>query len=134
MIKAFSLIEFVFVVAIVGILSLSFLHLQNPNPTLCVKKLESFLANLQDEISRAFMQAYIMHKDFDMLEQLLATKHFASTSSCKLAIKNQKIQVQAYKLKTTFSIQSVALNTAPRLSCPLSNPLCKKLSNRILSK
>lgn len=133
MIRAFSLIELVFVVAITGILSLAFLHLQNPNPTICIQKLEGFLASMQDEISRAFMHSYLTHKSFDV-DQILKTKQFKSTPACKLTFKNQKIQVQAYNLKTTFSFQAMASNTAPKLSCPLSNSLCKKLNNRLLSK
>ncbi len=134
MIKAFSFIELIFVIVVVGILSLAFLHLQNPNPTICIQKLESFLSSLQDEISKGFMHSYLGNKDFNVLNHALKIKQFASTPMCRVTIKNQKIQVQAYNLKTTFSFQILAPDTAPRLSCPFSNSLCKKLNNRLLSK
>lgn len=119
---------------IVSVLSLAFLRLGDSG--VCTQKLGIFLSSLQDRIAQGFLRSYMAHQTFGAkdVDALLHSSIFPSKGNCKLVVSDQKIQVQSGNLQTIFEIQYVSENAAPKIICPFSNPLCKKLNSRILAK
>lgn len=136
--KAFSIIELIFVITILGILATLGFQKNLFKETRCTAYLASSLANFQNEISLYFTNSYLSHKnisfeDIEILFQKYTTKN---TPFCSLTLNQKNLSITATNnnLKTTLNITPKDLSTNLKIQCPFSNILCKKIHYRYSSK
>lgn len=137
-VRAFSMIELVFVVAILGILSALFFKTSFTNP--CFYRLGGVLSAFQDEITKNFTLSYIAGRDTgsisysEILHNAMDSQHFISTPTCSIHLSYPYLNLRDGDLSTTFAFSSASLRYNPKLSCPFSDLLCKKIHHRLSLK
>ncbi|MDO7252537.1 type II secretion system protein [Helicobacter cappadocius] len=130
--NAFSYIELVFGIVIFGvILSLAVPRLSF-NSKICNITLSTRLATVQNELSLLFTQSLFSQKKITKNEIYLVLSHLEeeNTSKCsmKFDTKSNSIFAVSGEESVKFSISPKDFSTNPKISCPLVNRLCKKLS------
>lgn len=136
--RAFSVLELLLVVAIVGILGSLALQQYSYKESACVENLIQNLQNLQDDIAQYFTKQYLLQSRArmqlnDLMQSLMQNRQL-SNPRCSILINNDKITMTSYGLKTTFTLTPTTEFSAPKISCPLSNELCKKINHRLSKK
>ncbi len=134
--NAFSLIELVFIIAIVGILVFVLPRELNIPQRACYAKLASQLASLQQNLSIAYTKATLSLQNIPQNDVLTIIESFRLESKhCFLGFEKSKFVAKAFSEKTTFTLEPSDLSVQPSFKCPFSsNALCREILERTKTK
>ena len=137
--SAFSLIELVCVIAILGVLVVaipSFLHTKEKS---CYAKLAQSLATLQERFSLLYTSftlsptplATMQESSLQLLQTSLQNSDFGNTKNCQLTFSKNRLIATAGNQNTIFSITPSDFSEQPAFKCNFTtNALCRKILER----
>lgn len=138
--RAFSLIEIIFSVVLLGVvLTLAIPHL-SVNSRICELNLGTRLAVVQNKISILFMQAQLKDQSVDKAQilNLLNSLSDTNTAQCSFLLISKKtsltLQATSKNQSTYFRIKPADLSSNPRIYCSIGDILCRKITHRIKEK
>lgn len=136
--KAFSYIELVFAIVIFGVILTLALPKLSFNAKICQINLSTRLASVQNELSLVFTYAQLSQTPIDKnkIYSIFHSLEDGNTSKCFIRFNQQTSTIEAISgiESVKFSITPKDLSVNPKISCPLNNPLCKKISYKTKEK
>lgn len=136
--KAFSYIELVFAIVIFGVILTLALPKLTFSAKICQINLSTRLATMQNELSLIFTHAQLSQTPIDKnkIYSIFHTLEDGNTSKCSIRFNQQTSTIEAISERESvkFSIIPKDFSVNPKISCPLINPLCKKLSFKTKQK
>ncbi|PAF49566.1 hypothetical protein BKH41_02565 [Helicobacter sp. 12S02232-10] len=136
--KAFSLIEIVFGIVILGILVSVAIPRLSSDSKICELALSSKLGILQSKISLLFTKAHLSDQKINRSEifALLGALDKDGTNECFLRFNPQNLTILAksHSQATILRISPKDFSSNPKIFCELSNPLCKKINYKTKKK
>lgn len=137
--RAFSLIELVFVIVLIGVISSIAVYKLNASAPYhaCVRKISVNLEHFQLSLARTISENYYLAQSSQPnLEGIFASYALSGKCSLMLDSKNGvKILVASYgTLRETFTIQPIDLSVSPRISCKLKDSFCRDIKGRTKSQ
>lgn len=133
--KAFSLIELIFVIALVGVLASIAIPRLQISQKACYAKLASKLTLLQQELS-FFYTKITLNQSTPSQDDILAiiATHSLVESRCFFGISGANLIAKAFDESTSFSIEPSDFSVQPSFKCLFSNALCREILNRTKAK
>lgn len=133
--SAFSTIELVFVITLLGVLILalpSSLHLREKS---CYATLASSLANLQERLSLIYTDFTLHPKSLDAMREsslaILSSINTTNTHNCALEFAKNRLIARANGQTVTFSIEPNDFSEQPAFKCNFTtSALCRKILER----
>ena len=137
--SAFSLIELVFVISLLGVLVVampSFLHIKEKS---CYAKLAHSLADLQERFSLLYTSftlnptplATMQESSLNLLQRSLQNNDFGNTTNCQLIFSKNRLIATAGNQSVTFSITPSDFSEQPAFKCNFTtNTICRKILER----
>ncbi|PAF44723.1 hypothetical protein BJI48_01665 [Helicobacter sp. 11S02596-1] len=102
------------------------------NAKICEIQLSSKLGVLQSRLAMLFTQAQFENKQADIGEifALLNSLNQAGSAECFLRFdpQSRRILARSHSQSTIFTISPNDFSENPKISCPLEDALCKKIS------
>lgn len=136
--KAFGYIELVFAVVILGVILTLALPKLSFSAKICQINLSTRLATMQNELSLLFTRAQLSQTPIDKnkIYSILAALEDGNTSKCSIRFDPQTSAIKAISgvESVIFSITPKDFSINPKISCPLVNSLCKKMSYKTKQK
>ncbi len=133
--KAFSLIELIFIIALVGVLASLAIPRFQISKKACYAKLSNKLTTLQQEISFFYTKATLNQSAINQDEVLsLISTHQLLESNCSFTLSGSSIIAQAFEDMTSFSIEPSDFSVQPSFKCLFSDSLCREILNRTKAK
>lgn len=135
---AFSALELILVIVIVGILSVGALRVvQFQTQKMCLQNLRTKLFVVQERLHTLYLRAFLDSLPPQSLPPqagaILDSLHM-SNSSCGFSYTHPMLYARVGKESIAFSIEPQDLTQNPKISCHYGTPLCKEFFNRILDK
>lgn len=133
--SAFSTIELVFVIALLGVLILaipSSLHLREKS---CYATLASSLSNLQERLSLLYTDFTLHPKPLSAMREsslaILSSINASNTPNCALEFAKNRLVARANGQSVAFSIEPNDFSEQPAFKCNFTtSPLCRKILER----
>lgn len=135
--NAYSFIEVIFIILILGILLNLAISGINNHSKICEIKLSTNLIKVQNNLALAFSDFNLSHKiQKDKLYDILKSIEEQNSLKCGFKFNQTHMELIAYdhKNNTTFKIIPKDLSNNPKILCQYQEPFCKKLSNRTKDK
>lgn len=136
--KAFSYIELVFVIVIFGVILTLALPRLTFSAKVCQINLSTRLATMQNQLSLLFSYAQLSQTPVDKnkIYSIFHTLEDRNTAKCSIRFNEQTLNIEAISgtQSVKFSITPKDFSINPKISCPLSNSLCKKISYKTKQK
>lgn len=135
---AFSALELVLVIVIVGILSAGVLRVvQFQTQKVCLQNLRTKLFVAQEQLHTLYLRAFLDSLPPQSVPQyahtLLATLH-TPDASCGFHYAHPMLYARVGDESIAFSIEPQDLTQNPKIFCHYGTPLCKEFFNRVLDK
>lgn len=136
--RAFSYIELVFAIVIFGVIFTLAVSNFSFNAKICQINLSTRLTSVQNELSLLFTHAQLSQTPIDKnkIYSILATLEDGNTPKCSMKFNTQKSTIKAISetQSVTFLITPKDFSINPKISCPLANALCKKMTYKTKQK
>lgn len=135
---AFSALELILVIVIIGILSIGALKVITFNTQkVCLQNLRTKLFVAQERLHTLYMRGFLdslppqsLAPQASMILHSLHTKN----SSCNFTYTYPMLYAKVGSESIAFSIEPNDLTQNPKIFCHYNTPLCKEFFNRILEK
>jgi len=130
--KGFSLIELVFIVAIVGVIASIGLTKFSIKEKLCYIELANELSNIQYKLSIIYTNLSLSQQEPNKNQILsLISSSSVNKKDCFLGFHQSKLIAKAFDKTTTFSIEPSDVSIQPSFKCAFSsNVLCREILSR----
>lgn len=133
---AFSIIELVFVVSILGVLIFaipSSLHLKEKS---CYATLASSLSNLQEKLSNLYTTFTLNPASLNIMQEttmaILQSHNIDSAKNCSLIFSNNRLIARVGNERVDFSISPSDFSEQPAFKCNFTtSALCRKILERV---
>ena len=130
----FNMIELVFVIVIVGVLTaIAIPRLSVSRDDACFAKLRASLSETETVLSREYTKRFLQSKQMinNELIQYLKTLESSNSDGCSFKVNNEtsvtaSIRSNNIDLKVTID----ATTKSPTLTCDANNDLCRKLTGK----
>lgn len=132
--NGFNMIELVFVLVMVGILSaVAIPRFSVGRDDACYAKLRANLSETETVLSREYTKRFLKGQAMSQAELLTYLKKVESGNSegCKLTVQNvNSIRADIGPRNVILNVAADATTKMPTITCPLTAPTCQKLMGR----
>lgn len=136
--KAFSALELLFVIMILGILSIIATNtFKTHQQKTCLKHLKTQLFLTQEHLSMLYLRDFLHTNPNTTLQAYNLLNKLHSQKTCGFvfeSVPSPRLIAHIQDTKLVFTIQPSDLKTNPRIFCNLNAPLCKEFFGRKLNK
>ena len=135
---AFSALELLLVIVVVGVLSVGALRVvELQTQKMCLQNLRTKLAMAHERLHTLYLREFLDSVSFQNVplqaRAILDSLHTPS-ASCGFAYAHPMLYARVGEVRIAFSIEPQDLSQNPKISCRYATPLCKEFFNRVLDK
>ncbi|WP_394955311.1 type II secretion system protein [uncultured Helicobacter sp.] len=136
--SAFSALELVLVIVIVGILSVGALRVVGlKTQKVCLQNLRTKLFVVQERLHTLYLRGFLDSAPIQNLplqaSAILDSLH-TPNASCGFSYAHPMLYARVGEASIAFSIEPQDLSQNPKIFCHYATPLCKDFFNRVLEK
>ncbi|RAX54715.1 hypothetical protein CCY99_02855 [Helicobacter sp. 16-1353] len=135
--KGFNMIELVFVIVIIGVLTaVAIPRLSLGRDDACYAKLRAGLSETETILSREYTKRFLQGTTMNNNELLgyLKTLEGNNSDGCSFTVNNvNNIVVKVKKDAFALNVTTDTTTKSPTLTCDLDNEMCRKLTGKVKS-
>ena len=130
----FSMIELVFVIIIVGVLTaIAVPRLSVSRDDACFAKLRANLSETETILSREYTKKFLQGATINDVEKLKYLKTLESNNSdgCSFTVTNANaVTATIRSIKINLEVKTDTLTKSPTITCDVNNESCRKLTGK----
>ncbi|MDL0079558.1 type II secretion system protein [Helicobacter zhangjianzhongii] len=127
--RAFSMIELVFVIAVLGVLSATLIKQLDFSKKACYTKLAHTLGTIQEQLSFLYTRHSLLgSKPTQSQVRALIEAHTLESKQCRLGFVRNRFRAEVAGVGVNFTLEPSDLSIQPSFKCPFSrNIVCREI-------
>lgn len=127
--RAFSMIELVFVIAVLGVLSATLIKQLDFSKKACYTKLAHTLGTIQEQLSFLYTRHSLLgNKPTQSQVRALIEAHTLESKQCRLGFVRNRFRAEVAGVGVNFTLEPSDLSIQPSFKCPFSrNIVCREI-------
>lgn len=131
--RAFSMIELVFVIAVIGVLSAAFIKQLDLGKKACYTKLAHTLASIQEQLSIVYARHSLLATMPTETEvRAIIQAHALESPQCRIGFVRNRFRAEVAGVGANFTLEPSDFSIQPSFKCAFSNNIvCREILLRI---